>query len=257
MFKYYFVITSLPKLSFTQRADIIFDEVIRLLELNLSQSDLNKINAFRTFIDIMNLRKIWQNKEIDHRGNLNENELKDQMLIQDVLYDFVFEYMQKYESSEARLKNFCYLTANFFNYVINNSNGFLKKYFSFIREYRLILTALRAKNLNKDIVKELEFEDLTSNFVEYILAQKDSPELQVPMEYEELKKIYLNNKNDPKNLHFLLLQYQFNEIDKMMDDKPFTIDQILAYFAQLLLIEDYQSLNVEKGKEKLDSLIEG
>jgi hypothetical protein len=255
MFKYYFVITALPKLSLNQRLDLTFDEVMRLFELNLSKNDLDKIISFRRFIDILNLKKIWQNKDIDIRGNLNKNELNDQLLIQDLLYDFVFEYMQKYDSNENRLKKFSFLTSNFFNKIINESTGFLKNYFSFIRSYRLILTALRCKTLNRDIALELQFEDPFDDLTMYLLAQKDMDDLIVPIEFEDLKKIYLKNKNDVKKLHLSLLEYKLNKIDDLLDKNPFTIDEILAYFTKFLIIQDYQNLSLDKGKEKLEQII--
>jgi hypothetical protein len=255
MFKYYFVITALPKLSLNQRLDLTFDEVIRLFDLNLSKKDLNKIVAFRTFIDILNLKKNWKDKEIDIRGNLNKNELNDQLLIQDLLYDFVFEYLQKYDSTEIRLKNFSFLTSNFFKTVIKESTGFLKNYFSFIRNYRLILTALRCKTLNRDIAFELQFEDQFDDLTMYLLAQKDMDDIMVPSDFEELKKIYLKNKSDVKKMHLSLLEYKLNEIDNLLDKNPFTIDEILAYFSKFLIIQDYQNLSLEKGKEKLEQII--
>jgi hypothetical protein len=255
MNKYYFVITSLPKLLLNQRLDLTFEELIRLFDLNLSKKDFDKIVSFRRFIDILNLKRIWQNKDIDKRGNLNKNELNDHLLLQDLLYDFVFEYMQKYESTENRLKNFSFLTSSFFNKVISESSGFLKKYYSFIRSYRLILTALRCKTLFRDISSELQFENPFDDLTMYLLAQKDMDDIIVPQEFEELKKIYLKNKNNVKKMHLALLEYKLNKIDNLMDKNPFTIDEILAYFTKFLIIEDYQNLNLEKGKEKIEQII--
>ncbi len=40
-----------------------------------------------------------------------------------------------------------------------------------------------------------------------------------------------------------------------MEQKPFTIDFLLGYFALFLLVEDWHQLDAAKGKEVLESII--
>ena len=251
MQKYYYLATALPSISLKAKPDLSFEELSFMLKVNLSEKDLKKVILFRRFIDITNLRLLWLNKEIDPRGNLNTAQLEDVILIKDVFDDFVFDFLERYEKTEDRLKKFSFLVASFFNEVIFKETGFLQFYFKFEREQRLILTALRAKRLRLDISKELRFEDLSDDFVHYILAQKDADDFDVPSEYKKVKKIYKQNINNPSKMHRELLEYKFYEIEKFSEKKPFTIDQILAYLACLMIIEDFNKLNVDVGIEKL------
>ena len=159
MHKYYYLACSLPSISLKTKPDIGFEELKFMLKLNVSRSDLKKIISFTRFIDICNLRCLWMNKDIDQRGNLNIAELEDVILIKDVFPDYVFDFLDRYENKDDRLKYFTFLISSFFKDVISSSRGFLKFYFQLEKEIRLVLTALRARKLGRELLKELQFED--------------------------------------------------------------------------------------------------
>ena len=254
MNKYYYLTCALPTISLKAAPEMNFEELIFMLRVNLRKSDLKKVILFQRFIDITNLRLFWINKEIDPRGNLNIAEIEDVILIKDIFPDFVFDFLERYEKREDRLNNFSFLMASFFNDVIFKSRGFIKFYFQFEREMRLVMTALRSEKLKRDLLYELRFEDLRDDFMEYILAQKDMNNFEPPQEYMEVKKIYKKNINNPKKLHIALLEYKFNKINQFAEKKPFTIDQILSYMVLLMIVEDFDKLNAKEGKEKVEKL---
>ncbi len=254
MEKYYYLACALPKVSLKSKPEMSFEELKFMLYINFNETDLKKVNIFRNFIDINNLKLLWLNQEIDPRGNLNLAELEDMILIKDFLPDFVFEFIDKYEKKEDRLKHFSFLTSSFFIQVIPEYTGFVNFYFKFERELRLVLSALRAKKLGRDIAYELQFEDLNDDLVAYILAQKDMEYFDPPKEYEVIKNMYKKNIDDPKKLHLDLLEYKFNKIDEYSETSPFTVDQILSYAALLLIVEDFYKLNSEEGNKKVEKL---
>jgi len=252
--KYYYLATALPTISLKAKPDISFEELKFMLQINLRGKDYQKVKLFKKFIDITNLRLLWLNKEIDPRGNLNSAELEDAILIKDFFDDYVFDFLDRYEKTEDRLKYFSFLIASYFNDVKDSQKGFLKFYFNFERKLRLISTALRAKKLNKDILKELQFEDPADEFVAYILAQKDQDSFEPPHEFRRVKKIYKKYLQDPRTLHLKLLEYKFNQIEIFSEQKPFSVEQILSYAALLILVEDYYKLNEDIGREKIKNL---
>ncbi|MFA6118662.1 MAG: DUF2764 family protein [Parachlamydiales bacterium] len=251
---YFYLGNAFPRLSLRAKPDISFEELKVMFEINLSKADLKKVKIFRTYIDITNLRLLWLGKEIDPHGNYNERELEDNILTKTNLPYFVFEFLDRYENKEDRLKYFSFLTVNFLNRVIKKNKGFLNFYFDFEKKSRLILTALRAKKLKRDISFELQFEDLTDDFVAYILSQKDSDNIEPPKEYLQIKNIYIKNINEPNKMLYELLEYKFNLIEEFSKDKPFTIDQILSYAALLMIAEDFNKLSIDEGKQIIEKL---
>lgn len=257
MRNYYFVVPSLPPLALSDLPGITFFELMARLETSLSKKDLEKTRVVRLFVDICNIRALLLEEPIDPRGNLSEKELDEALLIHAVLPDYVYEFLGRYEKVSDKIRHFSGLLAEFFNREIAQQEGFLKKYLMFEREWRLVLVGLRAKLLGRDVAYELQFEDFTDPLVAQILAQKDADRYDPPAEYADLKDLLATNYADPWLEQRAFAEYRFRKISELAEDALFTMDQVLAYMAQLMLIEAINELDVERGKMILDTFKTG
>lgn len=253
MGNYYFLAVSLPPLVIRGHPELPFEELRPRLEVNLNREDLKKAQVLLQFNDICNIRSLLMEEPIDPRGNLSEKELDEAMLVHGVLPPYVFEFLEQFDNVNERIKNFTGLVARFFSYEIARQTGFLKRYFIFEREWRLVLAALRAKHLGRDIARELQFEDFDDPLVAQILAQKDAAQYDPPQEYEELKEMILSCSGDPWQEHKAFMEYRFRKIEEMVEGTSFSIDRILAYMAQLMIVESWNEMDEERGKMILDT----
>jgi Protein of unknown function (DUF2764) len=257
MKNYYFLIPSLPPLVLRELPDITFEKLAAQLEINLTKEDLEKTRVLRRFVDINNIRSLLLEEKIDPRGNLNEKELDEALLVKNILPPYVFDFLDQFEKTSDRIRHFSGLLSQYYKNEIPQAEGFLKKYLIFERECRLVLLALRAKKLGRDIVKELQFEDPTDPFVAQILAQKDAADYEPPEEYRELKELLAGCYGDPWLENRVFAEYRFKKIDEMSEKQLFTIDQILAYMAKLMIVEYLLELDEERGKLILNSFKAG
>jgi hypothetical protein len=257
MRNYYFVVPSLPPLSLHERPEMTLKELMARLEINLSKQDLEKTIVLRRFVDIYNIRALLMEEPVDPRGNLNEKELDEALLVHAVLPDYVFDFLDQFEKVTDKIRNFHGLLARFFNEEIPKQKGFLRHYLIFEREWRLVLLAIRAKQLNRDIAKELQFEDPTDPLVAHILAQKDSEIYEPPPEYAELKELIASCEADPWAEHKAFAEYRFRKIAELAESRLFTIDQILCYMAQLMIVESLFELDVERGNMVVETFTSG
>jgi hypothetical protein len=257
MRNYFFVVPSLPPLSLRERPELSFEDLMVRLSMNLSKSDLEKIKVLRRYVDIYNIRALLMEEPIDPRGNLNEKELDEALLVQAGLPDYVFEFLGQFEKVSDKIKNFSGLLTRYFNEEIPKQKGFLRKYLVFERECRLVLLALRAKQLGRDVVKELQFEDPTDPLVAHILAQKDSDRYDPPAEFQDLKELIASCYPDPWAENKAFAEYRFKKIDEIAEGKLFSIDAILCYTAQLMILESIIELDAERGKMILDTFKSG
>ncbi|OGN59421.1 MAG: hypothetical protein A3F40_02655 [Chlamydiae bacterium RIFCSPHIGHO2_12_FULL_27_8] len=251
---YYFLGSSLPSLDLKKKPEISFEEFLLLCEMNLSKEDLNKINLLRKYIDLLNLRLYWQNNKIDKRGLFNVKQIENIFLTKDDFFDFVFDFIEKYQKTEDRVLYFSFLQTSFYHYVFENESGFLTFYFSLIRRTNIVLTALRAKRQNRDILKEFQFEDKTDDLIIFFISQKDSAKIEILKEDEKILNIYENNISNPRKLNYELLKYLFNEIEHFAETKIFKIDQILSFAVMHMISEDFNRLDFEEGKKIIESL---
>ena len=118
-----------------------------------------------------------------------------------------------------------------------------------------MLLALRAKQLSRDVIAELQFEDLTDPLVLGILAQKDAATYDPPIEFLELKEKYLSCGSDPWLQFKTVAEWRFHQIEEMVNKPLFSIDWILSYMARLLIVEQWNDLDSAKGKIILEAFV--
>src|ERR1700722_2117384 len=143
MRNYYFVVSSLPPLVIGERPEITFDELMARLKINLSKHDWEKVRVLRRFVDMYNIRALLMEEPVDPKGNLNEKELDEALLVHTGLPDYVFEFLGQFEKTVDKIRNFSGLLARFFNEEIPKQEGFLRRYLQFERECRLVLLGIR------------------------------------------------------------------------------------------------------------------
>ena len=251
---YYFLITAFPPLTIGVKPELSFKELEDLLVLNLSGADLRKVDDLLRPIDLYNIRALWLGMPLDDRGHIKAHELAEALLVQEGLPPYVVDYLERYETTQERIRYFSSLYVSMYRSLIPDLKGFLLKYFEFDRELRLVLTGLRAKAFGKDIVREMQFEDHNEPLVMELLAQKDMPDFIPPIGYEDLKNLFTLNFEDPQKLHQAILEYRFQKIEEMEEPMDFGIDRVLAYTQKFLLAEEFANLDKEKGMEQLEHL---
>lgn len=254
---YYFLATALPALKMTVPPEINFSEFMTLLNENLSDADMEKIRTVRLFYDIENIRAFWKGEVLDYWGNLDINELEEALVEREgkELPDYVYEFLDNYESLEQRLKFFPQLVGRYFKHQISQTKGFQKRYFIFERDLRLTLVGYRARQLHKNLLTELQFEDPEDPVVAQLLAQKDAKTFESPLGFEGVGQILERSYTSPLELHQALYEYRFNRIDEMLEFDMFSIDRIMGYFVQYLMVDKWFLLDRKKGIEIVDSIV--
>ena len=250
---YFYLAASLPALQFSEEPTVDIEALRATLEQNLSKRDAKKLAALRLYIDISNLRPLLQEQEIDPRGNLGEKQLDEAILDRNILPQYVFDFLEKNETLVEKLQYFSVLLSQFYREEAVKQKGFLKKLFTFEREWRLVVLALRAKALGRNVVKELQFEDPTDPFVMQILTQKDAPQYEPPEEYREVKEMLQSCGKNPWEQNKAIALYRFNKVDEMNEATQFSMDWILAYLVRLTILEHWNELDQAKGKIILDT----
>ena len=254
MAQYYFLICALPKLNLGTRPEVTFEDFRVLLEMNLNSFDKKQVEDFLTYFNLKNIRAHWMKEPLDSRGTLSDQDLEEALAIGEGLPDYIYEFLERHESTEDRLAHFSFVFTQFFKESISLHRGFFSEYFQWERDLRWVLTALRAKKYKKDLDREIQFEDPTDPLIAYILAQKDAEKYEPPKEFEEVRELFDQFADDPKDLEFALLQYRFAKILDMEQQYSFSIGQVLGYLARLMLVEYWDELDDEKGKEVMENL---
>ncbi len=252
---YYFLASSLPPIRLGDPLELSFNEFNFLLRVNLHLLDKKSNETLRRFYDIQNLRFLWMGQELDQYGNLSPGELEEAVVSGIGVPEYVYDFAERYEEKKERLQNYPQLMTDYFSNEIAGSRGFVKHYLTFEKDLRLVLTVLRAKRINRDIMKEFQFEDPKGDMVSHIIAQKDSKTYEPPSRYEHFKVLYEANADNPTQLYRALAELRFETIEGMLGVDTFSIDCINGYMIQLIIAEKWLALDQQKGLKILDTIV--
>ena len=255
MTKYYFLGTILPPLSFDAPPEISFNRLDVLMRDNLTPNDYKKLLFIRHFYDLLNLRSLWLEEEIDPRGELSRFALQEALVDREGLPEYVYDYLDRYQNKEDRIHHFPFLLANFFQQAESLKDPFLRHYLNFERELRLVLTAFRAKKMGRDLSVELQYEDPEEDLIAQMLAQQDAESYEPPEKFKDLKALFEKYGDNPLALQRALDEYRFEKIENLVDMADvFSIDRLLAYVIQFVLIENKFAVDKEKGIQIIEAI---
>jgi hypothetical protein len=257
MSNYYYLATVLPKLTLDEKPDMTFHEFEVLLQENLSASDYDKTRRFRWFFDLRNVRAHWKKEPLDYWGTLNEVQIEDALLTREgrELPGYLYDYLNEHESQEERQKYFPQMMSTYFATEATQNTGFLHDLRAFERNLRLIMTAYRARKLGRNLEVEFQYEDPEDEVVAQLLEQKDAKEFELPTGFEDFKPVIAHYDNSPLKLQKAMMEYVFNWIEDCLEFDYFSINRILGYMAQFILIERFMRMDKEKGLNILDNLV--
>lgn len=252
---YYFLETALQPLEFPDKPDTDFGFILHLYEENLSESDKKSVNLLRKYIDVLNIRSFYLGYPINNQGCLNQEELAKALEDSEYFSQQIFDVLNQHEENRDKIKHFPSVLKVFYDEHIEKGCEFLKWFFSFEKYSRIILCAFRCKNIKKDILEELSFEDPLDPVVSEVLSQKDSPHFESPSGFEELVELLHLSKGSPKRQYHDFSEYRFRMIKQHIDMSTFTLDWVLGYLALFMILDEYHNTNPEEGANTLNKMM--
>ena len=131
-------------------------------------------------------------EEIDPFGEMTVLELGESLMGHSGFPDYVFEFIDSNPHKADRIRNFPYLLAKFFQSADQIDDPFIRSYLHFERKLRLVMTAFRAKKLNRDLNAEFQYEDPEEEIIAQLLAYKDAKNFEPPEKFKEIKNYLIN-----------------------------------------------------------------
>ena len=254
---YFFLSSILPPLRFGNEPEMAFDEVCTLYHQNLKASDWQKVCTLRKTIDLKNVQALLRKQKIDPRGLLSEKELDEAIINQEWLTEPLYDLLNGSDSRNDQLRHFSKVILAYYSEEEKRQKGFLSWYFRFQKEWKILLTAYRAKKLGRDLLPEIQHADFQDPIVAEILAQKEAQAFEFPYEYEALKEVIKAAQGDPQKEYEAMASYQLDRLREEVEDRPFSLDYLLSYLLQLQIVEEGIELDEQLGKEKLREIVKG
>lgn len=254
MKNYYFLANALPELYIDAKPVIAFYDVMTLFEENLSKRDLNQVKKLRLYYDLINIYHMLEGDELDFRSNLGVNELKEALLNEDQLPLYVFEFFNTYSEKEEQLAHFPLLISQYYRNE-GQKAPVIKNFLSFEWFLKIVLSAIRAHRLEKSLEHELRFEDPLDDSIFPILAKKSYTLSDLAEVYPTLAQDLEGSLGHPLEEEYAIAEFRFNYYAKAQIGHPFSLQFLLAYAMQLMIVEDFNGYDQERGEQILNTIV--
>ncbi len=254
MLAYPFLQTTLPPLSSEAAPSLSFDDLMVLFQDNLSRGDWEKVQQIRLFFDLRNMVESSSRSLLFPYGNYSKEDLQQLIMGEDVFDQDIFDMIKQYDTPDELRRHFYPILTHYLQMMIKKEKAFVKEFFTFEHQLRVLLAAYRAKRAGVPLLRELNFEDLADPYVMEILEQKDTAKFEFPYGFEGLQA-QLEAAPSPQKEHEVLFRFKFHHFQKYLDEDYHSIDSLLAYMIQLIYLEGYYQLDMERGLEITQQLL--
>lgn len=260
--KYYYLVSSLPELHFgrfTLLQDIRY--YFDYIHSEISPEDSAKIRYMFYPYDNRNLVNICLSKKADWNplGNYTKDTLlkllnESSKVLPEYLNTFYDDYLKGALPGEEFVLQHV-IADRFYEYVMPRTNGFVKEWLTFNRDFRNILVAMSARQNHYPTINQFISESnvvtrlKTDNSYNFGL-KADFPFLDDLIQLGESHQVL----EMEKQVDFI----RWTKIDELNSMAGFSFNAVASFIAKLIIVHRWSSLNAEKGRkvvqDKLDDV---
>ena len=249
------MVAGLPELQFDEaKLSLTLQDFREELKSQLSEYDYNLASMLFLPYDHQNILKFLQSKDenFNSLGNFSPDQVAENHDLPLYLTDFIEEFKEKKNESP----NFIWdheLTSRYYNYIIKVNNDFLRDYFLFDLHLNNILTAYYSRKHDIDFSSELVGDD----FIIQQLRKSPAKDFGLSSEFPDIEKILQIADTDnlvEREKKIDLLRWDY--IDENTFSHYFTIEKVLGYLIQLMIILRWIKLDKNTGREMFRKLVE-
>jgi uncharacterized membrane protein len=258
---YYCLISGLP--------DIILDgttkgkgELSLKFKTDLSEqlhsSDYDLAKLLYLHYDKTNLQNLLfdQGKPFSTLGNYTQEHLEEQISEPDRRVDYINSLINCDRDEAFPLNNANEMQALFYTHVLKTKNTFLKRWFTFDKDMKNILTAVNCNKYKYNSEQHL-ISVKNSNDVNNILVKNGPKEDLLTDELAFADEILQIADSDmditAKEKALDLIKWKF--LDESIVFSYFTIEKILVYILKLEMLERWREIDDETGKAFFSKLV--
>ncbi len=168
--------------------------------------------------------------------------------------DFIIDYLEEFQDPGDRHRNIESLFIAYFEYLKGSKSLFLRDYADFEKKYRTIIAALRMRRLGIELDEKLPGDD---ELKKTILANLTVPDFGVKTFFPEIEYLLELFEKDTFTRGKGIDKVRYDYLNQISFENPFVEDTIYAYLLRLMVLERWQKLDEERGKEIILSIVTG
>lgn len=260
---YYCLIAGLPDLILNENRKGPSGLQFRIeLEEQLSRSDYKLYELIYRPNDNQNLLNLLlkRDREFDISGNYSEEYLKNQIEtptdIEDYMKVLISDFKSElFDKSPLSCEN--KLQELFYSQVLKVDNDFIRKWFTFDRDLKNVVTAINCKKYEYPPAQYLISDQTGNSLNEILLKGKFNPELFVDEDIPWLEQLLqlTDSSLSPAEKEKAMDNIKWTFLDDLTVFSYFTIEKILSFAIKLSILDRWRKLDDATGRAFLERMI--
>jgi hypothetical protein len=255
---YFYLVSSLPEMVLDQsRAPFTVVGLVEQLEESLEPQDMEQVRLLLRTHDNDNLLRLLKEEaeQWDELGEFSKEEMQERMKDEQGLPSYMHKFVQAYQNEQPIDPDQSWenqLTALYYDYALQHSQGFLYDWLVFDRDLRNFLAAWNKRRYELRAEGQLigQSENLEA------LQKSRARDFGLGTEYPYLSKLLNDLERDDLQARAKAIdRIKWNYIAEQLTFHYFTIEVVLGYLLQLDMLQRWLSLDQQAGQERVRNFI--
>ncbi len=266
MANYYCLMAGLPDLNLNDAKPACrLEQMKEDCEEVLTTKDRKLMTFFYLKWDCMNIVRLLKNPEAETEtlGNFSDEQYQDLLTsARELNFNvhrypaFMSEFVRNYPFNREKKGFFAEdaMLREYLEYVIKNCpNKLMKEWCRITMDINNILTAMIARRQGWNVGDYIQGE----NEVTELIRTNSTKDFNLSLEFDYVKELMLIvDEPDPVKKEKRIDAFKWVWLDDQTFFEPFSVEALLAYLCKLEMLERWEKLDTESGKEAFRQIIE-
>jgi hypothetical protein len=263
---YYYLVAGLPDLVIDgTKKPVSMVAFIEDVAEQITPADAALFSMIRLPYDNENLCALLADKQdatFDARGIYTRDELEEEIKSPDRLPGYMIDFIEAHKEGKdlfAGLARRDQLAWLFFEHALRHPNRFIREWYAFELDLRNVLAGFNARRMHRD-GEEYEQFTLANKIVTRAgaadsILRSNAPDFSLSAQIPWVERLIAANEEDLTTYEKDIDTLRWDMLNELTTFAYFSIEAILAFCIKLAIVERWQALDEQAGKEKLDRLI--
>ncbi|MFP4418386.1 MAG: DUF2764 family protein [Chitinivibrionales bacterium] len=262
---YYYLVSGLPDLILDgTKKPLGLVEFVDEVSEQLHPDDAQLFRYIRYPIDNRNLVALLKKdtESFDERGNFSREELEQEIRSPDRMPQYMTVFMEAHNEGKELfpgLTQLDQLSWLFYDWVLGVNNEFVREWFSFERDLRNVVAGLNCRKMRDTGVEEdscdLSTAIVTRNTAAQSILKSNAPDFSLSSQLPWIERVIAMSEVGLVDFEKSLDQLRWDELNEFTTFTGFRMETILAFSIKVEMVERWQQLDSDVGKEKVERLI--
>lgn len=263
---YYYLISGLPDivLDSTKKPVSVAEFIDETREL-VAPEHGDLLELLRRREDNRNLSTVIDNSDVpfDDRGNYTREFLEQEVKSPDALPGYMAEFIEAHKEGKLPFPSLLVedqLHWLFYDEITAGPNRFVREWFTFDLNLRNVRAGINSRKLSSGHAAEssrfaIPTAVICRNDVAEAVHRSNAPDFSLSAEYPWVEQVVGQGDGDPIAAERAVDQLRWDMVNDLTTFAYFTIDTVLGFCVKLDMVERWQSLDPEIGRERLERLV--